>query len=91
VPLFCGKCADCDLEKKFLTSSGDWDTVPEQKKICKCGGVIKRSGLGPNSSIKEVLDNGAMPRAVERFEDIEEMKRERLANADKNAGKKNRS
>ena len=91
MPLFYGKCKTCSLEKKFLTLDGDWDSVPDIKKFCKCGGEIVRDARGMASSIKEVLDNGAMPRAVERFADIEEMKRERIKNSDPNAGRKNRS
>lgn len=91
MPLFYGKCKDCDAEKKFLTVSGDFDTIDESKFVCKCGGLIVRNAKGPFTAIKEVLDNGCMPRAVERFEDIEEMKQERLRNADINAGRKNRS
>jgi hypothetical protein len=91
MPLFYGKCKCCGLEKKFLTLDDDWDSIPDIFKGCKCGGSFVRNAQGMASSIKEVLDNGAMPRAVERFADIEEMKQERIKNADPNAGRKNRS
>jgi hypothetical protein len=91
MPLFYGKCNRCNFQKKFLTSDGDWDSIPAARKYCKCGGEIVRDARGILSSIKEVLDNGAMPRAVERYADIEEMKKERIKTADVNAGRKNRS
>lgn len=91
MPLFYGKCSKCNIKKKFLTEEGDWNSISTIKRTCRCGGSYERSAIGPFSSIKEILDNGAMPRAVERFEDIEELKRERLRNADPNAGRKNRS
>jgi hypothetical protein len=92
MPLFYGKCNGCGAEKKFLTSDGDWDSISSMRKLCiNCGGEMSRDARGLTASMKELLDNGVMPRAVERFEDIEEMKKERLKNADENAGRSNRS
>jgi hypothetical protein len=91
MPLFYGKCSNCGSRKKFLTDEGDWDSISESKLRCSCSGKYIRDARGPFSSVKEILDNGAMPRAVERFEDIEELKRDRLSKADSNAGRKNRS
>ena len=74
-----------------MTTSSSFDTVPPAQKTCKCGTELIRDGSGPSTSIKEVLDNGAMPKAVERFADIEDMMHERIANSDPNAGRKNYS
>lgn len=89
MPVFNGICKKCGIKKKFLTLTQDWDSIPDIKKKCGCGGEIERDAVGASSSIKEIVDNGAMPRAVERYADIEELRKERLKNSDPNAGRKN--
>jgi hypothetical protein len=91
MPLLYGKCCKCQASKKFLTADTLWDNISAVRKVCSCGGNFERDARGVNSMVMEVLDNGVMPRAVERLADIEELKRERLRNADENAGKSNRT
>lgn len=89
MPIFELGCPNCRTTKKTLASSfaelGD-------KKICECGGIMKRIGTGPSTSIMEKLDNGWMPKAVVRYADAERIMKERHDNADPLAGTKaNRS
>lgn len=92
MPLYNTTCPNCKYRKRFLTTGASFDSISlEQKKCPKCGTELIRDGAGPSTSVKEVLDNGAMPKAVERFADIEDMMAERNRNADPNAGRKNYS
>jgi hypothetical protein len=92
MPVFNAKCNKCGVTKKLLTVQSGWNCIDRAKLVCTCGGKLQRHATGPLSSFtKEVLDNGAMPRAVERFSNMEELKQERLAKADPNAGRTNRS
>jgi hypothetical protein len=43
----------------------------------KCGGGVKRTPRPPTAFVKERLDNGIMPRAVERPADAERLYHER--------------
>lgn len=92
MPLYKTKCQKCGAHKSLLTMKFSWEEIEESLKKCpSCEGELVRDGKGPSTSVKETLDNGAMPRAVERFADIEAMKRERIDKADPLAGKKNHS
>jgi hypothetical protein len=44
--------------------------------VCKCGGNYK-SETNPQATVYETLDNGIMPRKVERIKDVEEMVKQR--------------
>jgi hypothetical protein len=91
VPLYNSHCPNCGKRKKFLVL-GTFFSLSKEERQCKdCGVELVRDGTGPSTSVKEVLDNGAMPRAVERFADTEDMMAERNRNADPNAGRKNYS
>ena len=90
MPLFNLECPKGHF-KKLLTSCQTFDKVPVEKKTCQCGELMTRKATGPTSSVKERLDNGIMPKAVERFADTERLYKERNEKADPNAGGKNRS
>jgi len=83
VPLFCLVCTSCGEATNRLA-----DTAPAalQKPCTKCQGVMKRQPKGVSSQVMEKLDNGAMPRAVERLADAERLYNERAANSDPLAG-----
>jgi hypothetical protein len=49
---------------------------------------MRRVVAGPSTSIVERLDNGAMPKAVERYSDAERIFKERHEAADPLAGTK---
>lgn len=90
MPLYYGICKKCNVRVKILTLNLDWDNLPLKKKTCKCGLELERDAVGVSFGVKEVLDNGCMPKAVERYANIEELQKERLSKADPNAGKSNR-
>ena len=88
MPLFNMVCPN-GHSKKLLTSAATFDKVPVEKKMCQCGELMIRKATGPTANVKEVLDNGVMVRRVERLADIERLIKNRNANADPNAGKRN--
>ncbi len=53
---------------------------PETAK-CQCGSEMVRAVSGPSATVKEKLDNGYMPRALERFSEAERLFRERASEA----------
>lgn len=77
------RCCMCDaLQRRFADSVKDLPNI-----MCMlCGGLTRREGTGPSTSVKERLDNGSMPRALERFADAERLHHERAAAADPLAG-----
>ena len=42
-----------------------------------CGGILIRTPNPPSTHTKEILDNGAMPKSLERFSDAERLYKER--------------
>jgi hypothetical protein len=48
--------------------------------VCECGAPRERSGTGPTVLMKERLDNGLMPRAVERIVNEPELTKDRETN-----------
>jgi ribosomal protein S27E len=82
MPVFKMKCPDCDhFTRRLAKCFGEVNlTCPN------CGATMVRAASGPSTSVKEVLDNGLMPKRVERFRDAEEWMKDRAANADPLAG-----
>lgn len=82
MPAFNLKCAECGastrrLARTFLLVNLTCDT---------CGGKLQRDPHGPSAQVMESLDNGLMPRRVERLRDAERLMKERSQNADPLAG-----
>ena len=70
MPLFRYQCEQCkEVTRKLL---------PTRPTLgpCHCGGKLSFS-TDTQAMVKETLDNGVMPRKVERLKDIEEMVQER--------------
>jgi Na+-translocating ferredoxin:NAD+ oxidoreductase RNF subunit RnfB len=90
MPIKTFKCLSCDKVIRRLIS----DSVIYHKYqmdlifTCECGGSRVPITIGPTTQIMETLDNGAMPRAVERHVNAEAMMEERHRNADPLAGTK---
>lgn len=73
MPLFNFVCSDCGKRSKAILT-------PEQAKesrLCECGSALKRDAQGPTTMVVEHLDNGVMPRSVERLADAERLFKER--------------
>jgi hypothetical protein len=86
MPLFNLRCPHCYLFKRVFSDNYDFLTL--QQRTCKCGYLMRRVVAGPSTSIVERLDNGAMPKAVERYSDAERIFKERHEAADPLAGTK---
>lgn len=86
MPLFNLKCNQCNLIQRRLLSH--FEVIKEVDFRCLCGGLFVKMNGGPSTQVMERLDNGAMPRAVERYTDAEELFKERHLNADPLAGTK---
>jgi len=71
MPMFHFRCESCSTPKSRLLKDA---TV--NPGACACGGKLKREPKGTTTRTVEKLDNGAMPRAVERLSDIESLRKE---------------
>lgn len=72
MPLFYVTCPDGHADKRILE--------PEQLKGLKCrtcGKKVRRTPKPPTSMLKEHVDNGLMPKALENFVDGANLTRER--------------
>ena len=63
--------------------------INKEQLACKCGADMVHDEGGPGSTLMERLDNGFMPRAVNRIADIDRIMKDRKIKADPLAGKKN--
>jgi DNA-directed RNA polymerase subunit RPC12/RpoP len=75
MPLYHYICSKCFESDRRLLS------VEEGKKyqLCKrCSYQLIRVPQPPSTHVKEILDNGAMPKAVERFSEAERLNKERV-------------
>lgn len=69
-------CSGCKkLVRKFLAIGQQ-----TKRQTCDCGAVLKRAAGGPSSQKMDVLDNGLMPRRIERLADAEALSRDRAKN-----------
>jgi hypothetical protein len=87
MPLYYLKCENCNKVKPIL--SNKFEEINEEKLTCKCGNKLEHQSKGPSTTMLERLDNGIMPRAVERYTDAEELFKKRHEEADPLAGRKN--
>lgn len=75
MPLYYFKCSGPSHEfkvKRILTPE-----EADQPQKCVCGALLQRDAQGPNTTVHEVLDNGLMPRSLERFSDAQRLYKER--------------
>lgn len=82
MPIFNYECRKCGAKLRKLL------TVEESKKVIacdKCNYVVYRIHTPPGAMVTEVLDNGVMPRAVERLADAERLNHERAKQAQERA------
>ena len=85
MPLFNLACEGCGKKSRILAAS--WGSVSQERLRCDaCPGVLRRAATGVSSQAVERLDNGLMPKAVERLADAERLFQERAKNSDPLAG-----
>lgn len=82
MPLYNFKCSgSCRTTRRKILEPDKLNTIIG--KTCwkpDCGGVWERDPTGPTNQVYERLDNGLMPRAVERLADAERLFKERAKN-----------
>lgn len=79
MPLYYFKCETCGAALRKIMA-------PEQAReprICVCGEVLSRDPHPPSSQAVETLDNGIMPRRLERLADAERLFAERYVVTEK--------
>jgi predicted RNA-binding Zn-ribbon protein involved in translation (DUF1610 family) len=81
--LFRITCDSCGLKAARL---GDTEADALKKSCPSCGSQVKREATGLSATLKECLDNGVMPRALERLADAERLYRDRAQASDPLAG-----
>ena len=86
MPLYNLKCNKCNVTQRRVLSN--FEVTKEIDFNCLCGGLLVKQAGAPTTQSMERLDNGAMPRAVERYTDAEQIMQERHLNADPIAGTK---
>lgn len=72
MPLYCYQCSTCKKTARRICSPDESKTAP----IC-CEKPMKRTPKPITSRCVEVLDNGVMPKKLERLVDAERLFRER--------------
>jgi hypothetical protein len=65
------KCPKCEAFRRVISTG-----VPSPPE-CECGDSMVRAPQPPTTTIKETLDNGCMPKAIERFSEAEELYKSR--------------
>ena len=85
MPLYYLYCKKCDKKIAKIMEPQQYALGPH--KCANCDMALERVAGSVGASVMESLDNGAMPRRVERFADAERLHRERNANADERAGR----
>lgn len=73
MPIYNFACSDCfKKERKLL------QPTETKGQTCKeCSGELVREAKAPSTQVMETIDNGLMPRKVERLKDTVELFRDR--------------
>ena len=76
MPLYNFKCSSCDFKVRKIMYAVE---VPlyASSPCPSCAGEIVRDVQAPTTQVQETLDNGIMPRKLERLVDVERLAKER--------------
>ncbi len=80
MPVFNLKCSACWTPRKAIRPPG-WNFSEDKWLRCdNCGasGTMVRDPVPPTTLVKEVLDNGARVKALERLADAERLHKDRV-------------
>lgn len=77
MPKYYFVCLACSAELTRFISAEEAKALPP---CTKCGGAVKRTPRPPSPFVKERLDNGLMPKVVERPADAQRLYKERSKN-----------
>jgi hypothetical protein len=82
MPLFNLKCPACGSGERVFRNAG-WKSNGDDPVRCRfCRTVMNREVQPPSTSVKETIDNGVMPKALERPADAERLHKERIQTED---------
>ncbi len=81
MPLYYFRCPGCQLLSRKILAVEESTLA----RVCECGEDLRREPRPPTSQTVESLDNGHMPKRLERLADAERLFKER-----DEANKKNR-
>lgn len=74
MPVFNYRCVSCGYKFGKMAATRNPPPCP------KCGGDCRSDPTGPTAQVNEILDNGLMPRRLERLRDAERLYKERAQN-----------
>jgi hypothetical protein len=86
MPLFNIRCDSCGFSARRIVKQ-----FSDISLVCSCGQELRRDTTGPSTQTKEILDDGFMPRSIERLADADYLIKERVRTADPLAGTSNKS
>jgi hypothetical protein len=75
MPSYYFKCTKCEKTQRWILTPAE----AKEERICDlfgCRGRMTRTPKPPTARITETLDNGLMPRAIERPADAEQLHNE---------------
>jgi len=80
--MFCGECGYVQMRRTRVALAKLTDEELKKIKWCpKCEEYyMNRKAIPPTTAVKETLDNGLMPHAIERLKDAEELYKDRADN-----------
>lgn len=90
MPIYNFACVSCKAPVRKILSPENYKLFVifnEYMDCKKCGGRVERKVNPPSSQTVETLDNGLMPKRVERFADAETLYKERSKKSDENSGR----
>jgi len=77
MPMYYFTCDSCATTQGLRLKAGEQKTP----HACRdCGSMMRRDPRPPSSQVMESIDNGLMPRRVERLADAERLYKDRAAN-----------
>lgn len=76
MPVFLYVCPSCGARDRLLLTPAGGRAVQKCRKTAGCIATLKRTPRAPSMVMKEVIDNGAMSKAVERDVDGERLMHE---------------
>jgi len=74
MPLFVYWCNACAVEVRKICPP---ERANDEVKCRACGAAVSRQPQGASTTVYETLDNGLMPRRLERFSEAERLFKER--------------
>jgi putative FmdB family regulatory protein len=81
MPLYYFDCGACGKKLRRILNPAEASAL-----LCPCGAELSRDPRPPSSQVMETLDNGIMPKRLERLADAERLFAERAEVVKKQRG-----